>query len=80
MPNVLEPGDEVAVIAFSDSPKMLLDFTEDKTKVRAGLNGGFVLLIVSQTLTKRLLRMLPIQFISVVLPISMIRFMLLPRI
>ena len=37
LPNVFEPGDEVAVIAFADSPRMLLDFTEDKTKVRTAL-------------------------------------------
>jgi VWFA-related protein len=43
LPNVLEPGDEVAVITFSDSPKMLLDFTEDKTKVRTALEQRLLL-------------------------------------
>ena len=43
LPNVFEPGDEIAVIAFSDSPKMLLDFTEDKTKVRAALERRLLL-------------------------------------
>lgn len=37
MADVFEPGDEVAVIAFSDSPQILLEFTEDKTKINAAL-------------------------------------------
>jgi Ca-activated chloride channel family protein len=43
LPSVFEPGDEVAVITFSDSPIMLLDFTEDKTKVRTALEHQLLL-------------------------------------
>jgi len=38
MASVFLPGDEVAVIAFSDSPQILLEFTEDKTRISAALN------------------------------------------
>ena len=37
LPKVFEAGDEVAVIAFSDSPKILQDFTQDTTKIRTAL-------------------------------------------
>ena len=78
MASVFEPGDEVAVIAFSDSPQILLEFTEDKTKISAASERRLCTSLASSRLfhDRLLLRLLPIQFISVVLPISMIRFML----
>ena len=37
LPAVFESGDEVAVIAFSDSPQVLQDFTPEKKKIRIAL-------------------------------------------
>ncbi|MFN8005857.1 MAG: VWA domain-containing protein [Terriglobia bacterium] len=37
MPRLIEQGDEVALIAFSDTPTLLLDFTEDKNRLGMAL-------------------------------------------
>jgi Ca-activated chloride channel family protein len=38
LPTILEPGDEAAVIAFSDIPNVLQEFTQEKTKIRCALD------------------------------------------